>query len=124
MDLNSLRLNEKRLDALKLSDRVKLDSVLDFSTQKQVCRMKFILSYFGEQGKDCGKCDFCIDKKNADLDVVGLVKASLNESELSLKELVDRLAIDEQRVKDAVKQLLDSEIVIIKGEILHLNKDD
>lgn len=44
--------------------RERTDSILDYTFKGKECRVKRMLSYFGETGaEDCGKCDVCRDKK-------------------------------------------------------------
>ena len=42
----------------------RIEAVLDYSYKDKDCRVKRMLSYFGElNAKDCGKCDVCRNKK-------------------------------------------------------------
>ncbi|MDE6772258.1 MAG: RecQ family zinc-binding domain-containing protein, partial [Muribaculaceae bacterium] len=47
---------EERKDAMI----VRTNSMLEYAFMKNGCRVKYMLSYFGENGSsDCGKCDSC-----------------------------------------------------------------
>ncbi len=53
------RLNERRNHKNE-----KLEAILSYAETKNQCRMVMILEYFGERRTDdCGRCDYCIDKK-------------------------------------------------------------
>jgi ATP-dependent DNA helicase RecQ len=42
----------------------KLKQLINFVRNDKICRMKYVMDYFGETGhNDCGKCDNCIKKK-------------------------------------------------------------
>jgi ATP-dependent DNA helicase RecQ len=57
----------------------RLCSMFHYAANKQVCRSKMILTYFGEEGPRCRKCDICIE-----LNKMGI-------SELKFEELYHKL---------------------------------
>lgn len=51
---------EKRQQQLK----TQIENVIDYMTQTDICRSKYLLRYFGEKdSKDCGKCDICYQEE-------------------------------------------------------------
>ncbi len=51
--------------ARKAAARRKLDAVIGYATEKSLCRSRYLLQYFGEEGSpDCGSCDVCIERKH------------------------------------------------------------
>ena len=54
---------ERRLRALQ-----RLESMIEFIQEEKICRQFFITKYFGETGKDCGKCDICLGSGSTALD--------------------------------------------------------
>ena len=84
-DISSLLIGkeiyEKRKDAMSL----RIESILDYALKDNTCRVKRMLSYFGEkEAKDCGKCDICRNKKN---------KLNKVDKERALNQIIDFLTI-------------------------------
>lgn len=51
---------EKRIDSM----RYRTESMIDYAFNDNSCRVRRMLSYFGDnEGKDCGKCDICREKR-------------------------------------------------------------
>lgn len=42
----------------------RLEAILDYATEKDFCRSRFLLEYFGDfSGKNCNCCDICLERK-------------------------------------------------------------
>ncbi len=42
----------------------RMDAMVEYATQKDICRSRYLLNYFGqEKSCDCGACDICLGKK-------------------------------------------------------------
>ena len=85
-------------DSRKVSARRKLDAVIGYAIENSLCRSRYLLQYFGEEGSpDCGFCDICIARKHplltsADkLRLMQQVKPLLQAESLDLRGLVTRL---------------------------------
>ncbi|SHN43056.1 ATP-dependent DNA helicase RecQ [Chitinophaga sp. CF418] len=63
-----------RIDSARIKERMKvykerLDAMLDYIRNKDVCRTQALVRYFGEKyTADCGICDVCIEKKKKPLE--------------------------------------------------------
>lgn len=43
----------------------RIDAMIDYFTQESMCRSRFLLHYFADEGANCGCCDVCIARENA-----------------------------------------------------------
>lgn len=83
----------QKLEQLKQNQLKQLASVEQYATQ-QHCRSLFIAHYFGEDTHtNCGKCDYCIQKRKAKKPKQQLEQ--LKEQVLNLLGLSDNLALDQ-----------------------------
>lgn len=63
-DSVNLSLNRKKMDEQKANKLHKLEEMIAYSNADKMCRMNFILEYFGEQsGTRCLKCDNCLGNR-------------------------------------------------------------
>jgi ATP-dependent DNA helicase RecQ len=64
-DANKLNLDVKYLEERRRIDIEKGESVIDYITRPNTCRSVIIQNYFGESSaRDCGMCDYCIEKSD------------------------------------------------------------
>ncbi|UPK70920.1 ATP-dependent DNA helicase RecQ [Chitinophaga filiformis] len=63
-----------RIDTNRIKERMKvykerLDAMIDYIRNREVCRTQMLVRYFGEKSTaDCGVCDVCIEKKKKPLE--------------------------------------------------------
>lgn len=63
-----------RIDTNRIKERMKvykarLDAMIDYIQNREVCRTQMLVRYFGEKNTaDCGVCDVCIEKKKKPLE--------------------------------------------------------
>jgi len=97
----------------------KLKSVLHYISEKNVCKSKLILNYFGEKtDTDCGICSHCITKKSIKTDITTLSKkiiALLKTEDLNSREIENRTKNTSNDVIFAIQQLLETESIIVKS---------
>ncbi|HMK06811.1 MAG TPA: RecQ family zinc-binding domain-containing protein, partial [Flavobacterium sp.] len=100
---------------LKISQ---LRSVLNYVNEKNVCKSRLLLSYFGEEHTpECGICSYCISKKNKKSDsnsitrkIIGLLKMQ----DLNSREIQKLSQFDADDVIFALQNLLENETILIK----------
>ena len=71
LKLNNERLTEENLfiseteyNARKERFARRIDAMLEYCTEDDVCRSRFLVEYFGQkESADCGVCDVCIERK-------------------------------------------------------------
>jgi len=116
-DSSKLPLDVKFLEKRRSSDMDKAEAIIHYVTQHGTCRSVFIQNYFGESAvKNCGKCDFCIEKTTPDLsrmDELNLQKRIqdiLYNGPCSIHNILNKIEdIKEDIVIANIQQLLDSE---------------
>lgn len=106
----------ERQNQLKKSQ---LQSVLHYIKEKQICKNRLILDYFGEKSAtDCGICSYCISKKkkvkNTNL-LTSTVLSLLQTEELNSREIQERTQTDTETVIELLQQLLEQEQIVIKA---------
>ncbi len=56
----NLNLDPKRYDFLKKSSDERMQKMIDYICEEDVCRSSYLLEYFGQaESEDCGTCDVC-----------------------------------------------------------------
>jgi len=81
----------------------KIDDILQFLAEEKSCKSKFLLSYFGEDSKDCGICSACIKKKkrntpSIDQETESAILSILAQKELDSRSLINKLPIFEGKI--------------------------
>ena len=99
-----------------------LHSVLKYVTNKDVCKSKLILNYFGEEKKEnCGICSYCITLKKQPVKVVSvtnLIISALENIAMDSRSLEKVTGQSSDHVIFALQELLEHNVV----EILPNNK--
>ena len=93
----------------------RIESVLKYAQEENICRNQILLSYFGEKDtKPCGQCDICLSKKKKGLsdnefDRIRLrILAVLQTKESTLHDLVNQLDEDEKEVLKVIRFMQDN----------------
>lgn len=94
------------------------ESVLQYINEKNICKSKLILHYFGEKAeKDCGICSFCISKKTKVSDtslildkIIGLLKTQ----DLNSREIQKLTKNNEDTIIFALQDLLENGKIVVK----------
>ena len=106
----------ERQNELKKSQ---LQSVLHYIKEKQTCKNRLILDYFGEKSTtDCGICSYCIGKKKKVKNTNSLastILSLLQTEELNSREIQERTQTDTETVIELLQQLLEQEQIVIKA---------
>ena len=100
---------------LKISQ---LQSVLHYVNDKNTCKNRLILTYFGEtKTGGCGICSYCITKKTKKgepEDISGNIRALLETRDLSSRDIQKLTHYSADDVIFAVRQLLEGDIIAVK----------
>jgi len=94
------------------------ESVLHYINEKNVCKSKLILDYFGEKAAlDCGICSYCISKETKSIGsslisekIMGLLKMQ----EMSSREIQKLTKNSEDDVIFALQNLLENNKIVVK----------
>ncbi|MFT3793937.1 ATP-dependent DNA helicase RecQ [Flavobacterium sp.] len=110
----------KYLDNQNQLKVAQLRSVLDYVANKNTCKSRLLLGYFGEnQTKDCGICSYCISRnKKPDVlsltkDVLELLKAGAKDSREIEKLCAQNFGVEGSDVIFALQMLLENEIIVL-----------
>ena len=61
----NVHLSPERLDKLKASWTERMDAMIGYASENDVCRSRYLLQYFGQSDSgDCGTCDVCRKRKD------------------------------------------------------------
>ncbi|HLA54496.1 MAG TPA: ATP-dependent DNA helicase RecQ [Flavobacterium sp.] len=107
----------KYLEEQNSLKKSQLKSVLDYVNEKNVCRSKLILAYFGEKStKDCGICSYCIGKakKKNDDPIPEKILALLKIQDMNSREILKITKGNESDVIFALQELLERNSILIK----------
>ncbi|MFV0482690.1 MAG: ATP-dependent DNA helicase RecQ [Bacteroidales bacterium] len=116
-------LGKEVFDNRKEDQEQRCQSIIKYATQNNECRSKVLVSYFGEEkSTDCGHCDVC-NKKNTQVDKNELRTLIINElSKRPIKIKDVEFEFNSTIAIDIVRDLLDEEALVIKGDEVHLKK--
>jgi ATP-dependent DNA helicase RecQ len=109
----------KYLERQNQLKKEQLQSVLHYCNEKQSCKNRLILAYFGEKTKeDCGICSYCISKKKVSTNMQSLsdrILQLLETEELNSREIQERMHSDANTVIELLQELLEQERIAIKA---------
>ena len=109
---------ERYLENQNKLKKEKLKSVLQYVTEKKVCKSQLILNYGGETTtKKCGICSFCIQQNKSEANPIPLTEqiiALLKEKPMSSREMQLLTTNSTDAIIFALQQLLEQEHIIIK----------
>lgn len=94
------------------------ESVLNYINEKNVCKSRLILDYFGEKAAaDCGICSYCISKETKSIDsslisekIIGLLKMQ----DMSSREIQKLTKNTEDAIIFALQNLLENNKIAVK----------
>ena len=118
LDQKSLFISKENYKKRKERFVSRMESVIDYATNQDLCRSQVLLSYFGEKDSNpCGKCDVC--KKGSKLklgkqefnSIMDNIKTLLCEEALLLDQLVDRIKFDEDKTLKVIQWLFDNDTI-------------
>ncbi len=108
--------NIKQLNVVKLN---KINAIIDYVTNKEVCRSISLLAYFDEKcTKNCEICDVCeksvfTDYHQLSVEIMGLFSAKQLRS---TKEIIAHFSIDKSIVLSTLQILLDTNKITITSQ--------
>jgi ATP-dependent DNA helicase RecQ len=112
---NYLEFNPENYHRLKKQYLERINSVIDYTNNDQLCRQVQLLMYFNEFNySDCGHCDVCISKRPKDYEKVkNKILQVFKDTHLSLEELKEKMHThnDETWIK-AFNELIDDGVII------------
>ena len=123
---NELRFEREVYDERKAMFGERLNAMMHYATNDNVCRSASLLAYFGEKrAAECGRCDVCMSKRNAGADASSSAREALiallsDGAQHRVAEL-DALSLPRETMSRLLRELCDEEVVTIQGEKIKLN---
>lgn len=112
VEAKHLPIDRQKWEARKTLLENKMQAVVNYVQQQELCRMLVMMHYFGEKdGEACGQCDVCMDKKK-----------TLHENETHhLQEVIIKILSSESMTIDALEERVNHDNTIEFSEaIRHL----
>lgn len=99
----NVRLSPKRYKMLKETYHRRMETMIEYASEDNICRSRFLLTYFGQsESSDCGRCDVC-RRKNANLKSASKATKSNvmsnAETKTALKEYIEKTCSGEYTLK-------------------------
>jgi ATP-dependent DNA helicase RecQ len=107
---------------LKEKALTRINSVVNYVTEKNSCRSRLLLSYFNETDfKDCHYCDVCVEKYKRNLEteegLIENIKIELSNQSYSLPDLLRKFqSVNSKRLNDIINKMVDDDVLTIDSE--------
>ncbi|MDE6770386.1 MAG: RecQ family zinc-binding domain-containing protein [Muribaculaceae bacterium] len=108
------------------------EAMIDYAFSSEDCRVKRMLSYFGEENpQDCKKCDICRDnkrksseKKTDDAEICSHIITYLNEHPqgASLLSIEQNCGRDKKKIASIIGYLCNEGFIIHKNQLYISNR--
>ncbi|SNB43289.1 ATP-dependent DNA helicase RecQ2 (fragment) [Flavobacterium psychrophilum] len=107
----------RHLEKQNLVKKQQLQSVVNYVSNKDTCKSKLLLQYFGETAtKDCGVCSYCSNKKKATHnreEIRAKMIRILTKNPMNSRALTAMLSVEESEILKILQQLLEHNIISI-----------
>jgi ATP-dependent DNA helicase RecQ len=130
VSFNDFYMDTERYSFLKKRAKLRMETLFKYVETDQ-CRMKNLVSYFGEDLKvSCGICDPCLSKKELSVEIKKqlnqldeIINTKLSENPLDVQTLVEPFhGVIREALLKHLHLLLDKGIIHEKEGLLYLNK--
>ena len=114
-DDKTINVISREVEALNRKKKAQVNSVLNYITNTKTCRSVQLVSYFGETtASKCGICSVCKKQtskfsKTDMQELAGQILALLEESELTSREISEKLTFAETDILKVLRLLMDTE---------------
>lgn len=118
VNIKQMEFNPDNYHKLKANSVLKIQSVINYTSNDKLCRQVQLLMYFNEfNHSPCSHCDVCISQKPKDL---GKVKkkiiAILKSQTLSLEEIKKKMiSVNDELWIKALNELIDDDLILENG---------
>lgn len=114
LTINTFSKKVKQLNATKA---YKLQQMLAYLEQQQLCRQLYILNYFGEKDTaPCGTCDVCQKQNKTTISLKRQIYTLLKKQTLTSRELVGLLNGQQTEILQELQQLLEDGYVTLQPD--------
>jgi ATP-dependent DNA helicase RecQ len=118
IDENLIHPSDEHYSSLKEAARKRLDAMLDYVRNSNVCRSRQLVAYFGEQtAADCGICDVCLKGVSHPKAVDKTIMALLEKNAMNPTDLVATLRNEGyEDVRETLRNMLDRGILLLAAD--------
>ena len=108
----------------------RVNSMLQYTVEDDNCRVKTLLSYFGEKIDDCGNCDVCKNRAENKLSTKKFshiekdIRTYLAKGATELGTLVENISYPQDKVIETLRFLCDENFVICENGLYRINKQN
>jgi ATP-dependent DNA helicase RecQ len=112
-----LSISVKRYDERKNAARERLEAMLAYARNRNICRTLMLLRYFGEQkAKACGHCDICVSARQSE--PLGFIEQYLRKKPSTLDEVMAAFRGPRPQFELAIRELADQGLIEERAEQL------
>jgi ATP-dependent DNA helicase RecQ len=125
LDSKDLHLSKENYALRKQSARKRLDILKSYLTNQRKCRSLFLLSYFGETGKQrCGQCDICLERNKAQIskvefdNILNQIKPIISQNPVKPEDLVNSVQnTTADKSRRVIEWLLDNDKIFYTSDM-------
>lgn len=126
-----LNISKDVLEVRKERFEKRIKGMINYVEEKQICRSRLLLYYFGESKSiDCGVCDVCREKKRHILNnktfetIDSALKNILRQDSMSIEQIIEVLSskFEARDITTTIRFNLDRQNMIIDGNKISLSK--
>ncbi|MBQ2852131.1 MAG: RecQ family ATP-dependent DNA helicase [Bacteroidales bacterium] len=119
LNISNISLSEDVYKNRKEDADRRLQSVIDFVNNDEICRSVQLLRYFGENIKNtCGRCDVCSSRNRNDVDnkeykiISDIIISELKENSAPIYEVVNNIkTFKEEKIVETIRWMVDNNII-------------
>ena len=117
--VGNVKLSPQRYKMLKETWHKRMETMIEYVSEEDVCRSRFLLAYFGqEESEDCGNCDICRKKRTAKPQQKEALKSYVNDElhgQYTLRQVIGHFSSPESGNPQEIAGMLSA--LIESGEI-------
>ena len=119
LNISNISLSEDVYKNRKEDADRRLQSVIDFVNNDEICRSVQLLRYFGESIKNtCGRCDVCSSRNRNDIDnkeykiISDIIIGELKENSAPIYEVINNIrTYKEEKIVETIRWMVDNNII-------------
>ncbi len=120
LEKEKIRLSADVYDNRKEEYKTRIEEIIRYAKEQNVCRSRMLLRYFGENDtKDCGQCDVCIRRKKLGRSAIETLTEHINNvlSDGNYHSPAELYANggDKEHIIAGLKLMIQEEMVVVNG---------
>ncbi len=120
LEKEKIRLSATVYDDRKEEYANRIEEIINYASEQNVCRSRVLLRYFGEtKTKDCGQCDVCIRHKKLNKNAIETLALHINnvlsDGNYHSPDELYAGGGDKEHINAWLRQMIQEELVIVNG---------